>query len=418
MQKRFAAAVKRLGANTFLRETTVLSLGTVLGQGIALGAMPFLTRLYTASDFGAFAIFAAISSIVATTITLRYETNILLPKKDIEARQLAAICFILSGLLAVLIMLGTLLLPDAIFTWLHIDAVDRWLPISSLAGLFIAIVATKTAWLNRLRAYRTISIARVTQSSAYVAVALSLGLFGFDSGLVLAQFASLVLTSLFLALRAPIQLPKIEASDLTNTARRYANSCKYLLPTALLDVATQQLPIFLVNSKYSLETGGQFSIAWRTLCIPITIFGAAVGQVFFRNFSEVWPNRPEACRLLLGTWKMLALAGSIPTIAIMLFGAPLFAMFFGMQWTTAGRMAEILAPMLFVIFVTSPTSCNAIVVQALPVCMKIDFVVAAYRIGCFLALSSNDVFLALRLWVCGEILFIVIRNYIVLRRMQ
>ncbi len=72
----------------YARDVATMAVGTIASQGMTLLAMPILSRLYFPEDFGALAVFMAVSGIAATALTLRYETAILLPKKEEEAGAL------------------------------------------------------------------------------------------------------------------------------------------------------------------------------------------------------------------------------------------------------------------------------------------------------------------------------------------
>ena len=70
---------------TFARSVATLTLGTAFAQALSVAAMPLLTRLYTPADFGFLAVFMAISGVVATAVTLRYETAVLPAKTEQES---------------------------------------------------------------------------------------------------------------------------------------------------------------------------------------------------------------------------------------------------------------------------------------------------------------------------------------------
>ncbi len=65
----------------FSRNVLTLMTSTTIAQAIPLAISPILTRLYTPSDFGIFALYMSISSIISVVVTGRYELAIMLPKK-------------------------------------------------------------------------------------------------------------------------------------------------------------------------------------------------------------------------------------------------------------------------------------------------------------------------------------------------
>jgi O-antigen/teichoic acid export membrane protein len=69
----------------FSRNVLTLMTGTTIAQAIPIAISPILTRIYTPEDFGVFALYMSVVSIVSVVATGRYELAIMLPKKDEDA---------------------------------------------------------------------------------------------------------------------------------------------------------------------------------------------------------------------------------------------------------------------------------------------------------------------------------------------
>lgn len=67
-----------------VREGGELALGTAVGQLLPAAVGPALARYYTPSQFGVFALFAGVVSIVAVMLGGRFELGILIP---VERRE-------------------------------------------------------------------------------------------------------------------------------------------------------------------------------------------------------------------------------------------------------------------------------------------------------------------------------------------
>lgn len=80
----------------FSRNVLTLMTGTTIAQAIPIAISPILTRIYTPEDFGVFALYMAIASIVAVVATGRYEMAIMLPKKDSDAINIVALSILIS----------------------------------------------------------------------------------------------------------------------------------------------------------------------------------------------------------------------------------------------------------------------------------------------------------------------------------
>lgn len=411
--------ILRFRSSEFAKNTAILTLGTIVAQGITVAAMPILSRLYTPSDFGLLAVFMAASGIVGTVITLRFDAGILLPKDEHEAKTLV----LLSGILALLfgIAIGFIiwLIPYSIKSKMGILVLNDWFLLATFCGITTALMSVGSTWYNRQQDYVKMTQLRVTQSTVCAVLGISLGLWGIHSGLMLAQIvAGFIMAVIVLTGFCSLQI-NWQNHNFWKIAKKHSTSPKYLLPTSLLDVFTLQIPIFLITAWFSNEAAGQFSMAWKILALPASLIGTAVGQVFLQRFSTTWPDVEQAKRLLFRTWKTLAAIGILPTIIVALFGDILFGWILGEAWQGAGSMATIIAPMLFAILISSPTSGIYLVLKLQKISLYFGISFLIYRAGCmYLGLIYNNLYIGLMAWVVCELAAILIYNLIALRRMR
>lgn len=413
------ASIARIRGSEFAKDTAILTLGTAVAQLIAFAAMPVMSRLYTPADFGVLAIFLAVSSIVATAVTLRYETAILLPKEENESFFLVLLSSALTVFLGLIFGVAAWLLPEKLKLMLGISELGGWLLVAILAGMATAVVAIGSSWLNRQRAYVQLAKLRVTQSVIGVIFGVGLGIYGQSSGLLVAQVVTLLVMVLAVVAGLRPAPAHWNPRAIRDIAVKHDAVPKYLLPTALLDVVTMQLPVLLITAWFSSEAAGQFSMAWKILALPMTLIGAAVGQVFLPRFSQVWPDAQAARRLLFGTWKVLALVGVLPALLLMAFGEQLFGWVLGDAWRDAGNIAAVISPMLLAILISSPTSgiLQVLGLQKYSLFFGIAFIV--YRSGCiYWGVRNDSVLYGLAAWVICELVAISAYNLIALRKMR
>ena len=75
----------------FARNVITLMMGTTVAQAIPVAISPILTRIYSPEEFGFFALFISISSIFGAIVNGRYEMAIMLPDKEEDAINIAAL---------------------------------------------------------------------------------------------------------------------------------------------------------------------------------------------------------------------------------------------------------------------------------------------------------------------------------------
>ena len=91
---------KLVPQSTYARNVITLMTGTAFAQALPIAVSPILTRLYTPAEFGVFAMYMAIASILGVLVTGRYELAILIPKQDRDAIHIAALSAALSVFIA------------------------------------------------------------------------------------------------------------------------------------------------------------------------------------------------------------------------------------------------------------------------------------------------------------------------------
>lgn len=415
-----ATAVRHLRNSAFARDATILSIGTAIAQGIGVVATPILARIFTPEDFGVYALYTAISAVVATLVTLRYEVRILLPGSELEASRLLSLVLVLilsTGSAIVVLSLAY----SQIFGGIVSPESDlHWLTLACLAGVFGAIISGVNYWLNRIGDYSRIAGLRILQALVSAALAVAAGLLFIQNGLILAHILSMLVMLVLYATfgRAPI-LRFFSWKQLSTVGRAHRRAPLYLLPTALIDSFVTQLPVILIISLFSSELAGNYRMAWLLLGLPGVLIGGAFAQVFFQRMSIRWANRQPVKRMLIKSWLILASLGVAPMITIMIFGETIFNVFLGEQWREAGKMGVILAPFYFFSLIHSPTS-SALIVLGLERVSFIHalFVLIVTPISFILGSSMGGIHYALGLYVALQITSILTIQYIIWRHIS
>lgn len=407
-------------SNSFVRHTAILTSGTMVGQLIAFLAMPLLARLYTPVQFGLLGLFLAVTSISATFITLRYEVLILIPKSQNRAQALTLLSVGLSVTIATILMAILHFLPTSLINKLGISDLGAWYEVAFAASIGSACGTIITSWLNRNNQYSTMASMKMLQNGLGTFTAILLGFLGVTSGLLYAQiFSSLfLLTFAFYIISRDFDIKRVSRL-VAPIAKKYKTAPTFLLPTALLDTVTLQLPVIFIAAFFTTEASGQFSMAWRLLALPIALVGAAIAQVFYQRFSQTWPDAAKARSLLFSTWKFLFISGLVPTLIIMLFGRQIFAVLLGNEWVEAGIIASILAPMLFASFIHSTTSIALIVIGKERLGLFFGLAVLIYRPLClWIGSYYGNLKLGLVLFTIFEIVQMCVYQYIVSKGIQ
>lgn len=345
----------------FSKNILTLITGTALAQAIPIAIAPILTRLYTPEDFGGFALYIAISSIVAVAATGRYELAIMLPKKDSDASGLVVVSIAVSFIISLLILITVFLFDKIITLVLWNPEINCWLYFVPLSVLLTGIYQSLTYWNNRKKYYKRLAINRIIQNSAMscshvIAGIIGLGSGGLISGTIFGQGVATLALGILLwkedktIITATTSLKKLALS------RRYINFPKYLVFSHMLNSASFQSPNLLLNVLFNSLTAGYYMLTRRVISVPISIVARAIGDVFRQEASHDFAHKGQCVEVYKKTLKRLVLIAIIPFLVFFFIAPDLFAFVFGEPWRVAGKYAQILTPMVFMQFVTSPLS--------------------------------------------------------------
>ena len=334
-----------------LKATLTLLAGGALAQALPLALGPWLTRLYTPAQFGAYAVFAALAANIAVVACARYDYALPLARDAAEARALMALCLrvllaVGSATLVLSVLLGALgLLHD----W-------AWLAPAVLAA---GAVQWLSLWATRAERFASLASSRVTQHGggtlAQVAagvVSMSAGSAGLVAGPVLGATAALA----WLRHPAPAGgwrgLWSVPSSEWMDAARRHRQFPLLNTPHAFAGALQDTLAVALIVAWSGEPAAGFWGLALRYLKAPATLVGGAVSQALYPRLARAGADEARAAVRQV----MSLLAGfALPLVALlMLFGPALFARLFGEPWREAGELARALAPYIGLHFIASP----------------------------------------------------------------
>lgn len=346
-----------LTQSEYARHVTLLMSGTVIGQAIPVLAAPLLTRLYSPTEFGMFALFLSLSRFLAIVGSGRYENAILLPREERDAYAVCALAMSLVASLSVVILLVTLLAGQAIGSLLGQPELVRWLPLLSVSVLVTGVYQTLNYWYNRRREYHQMAINRIAQAGCTVLFSLAFGVAGFKSGgLVMGMLVGQLVatTPLVWGLwRTRAQREDTTFDRMRAMASRYRGFVTFSLPGDALNALTQQVPLVLLSHFFGATTVGQFSLTQRVLGVPASVVGTAFGDVFRERASAERIANGHFAHSWRKTFRYLVLLSIPPFVLLFLLSPWFFPAVFGSQWAPAGNYARLLIPFFFLSIVSS-----------------------------------------------------------------
>lgn len=366
--------------SSFVKAVGVLVGGTAGAQFIMLLSAPLLTRLYVPENFGLFAMYTSLLAIISIMACLRYEIAIPLPKYRNIAINLVGVACLITAATSLLLIILVYLFED----WLvYVFGEQKLQPFFWTLPFAVFLTGFQQVLSNlsvREKHFKSLSVSRL--SLGVVTVSLQLILFKLEElGLLLGQIIGLLVSTLFLAnavLRKQM-LKVLSRARMVFVVRRFIRFPKFSVWDGFSNTAGTQLPTIFIASSFGAAAGGLYSMTMRVLVFPVTLIGAAVGQVFLSDAPLA--HRENRLASLVHRLTEIMLGLSLPFIVIaFLFGPDLFALVFGDAWRQSGEFAKWLSPWIILTFVYSPLSSVFSVLKLEQVVMKLQLTLLVLRL--------------------------------------
>ena len=335
-----------------LRSTLTLLAGGALAQVLPLLLGPWLTRIYSPTEFGQFSLVWTLSTNLAVIGCARYEFALPLERDDKQASLLMALCGrLLLTVTAVSVVIGWQLAAwqDLPLFWL--------LPAALLSG---GATQWLILWATRAQRFQLLASARMLQYGGGALLQLLLGLLQFGAvGLLLGPLLAGLAAALLLARPAPLggwsALWRSEHGAVKTMALRHRDFPLLNTPHAFAGALQDSLAMVLIATWTGDAAAGYWALALRYLKAPASLVGGALSQTLYPRLVHA-ADGAEALQVVRQAMALLAGLALALMAALMLWGPWLFETLFGERWHDAGLLARALAPYIALHFIASPLS--------------------------------------------------------------
>lgn len=409
-----------LTESKLFRFSSILISGTIIAQLIPIILSPILTRQYSPEDFGLFANFMAIVSIMTPLSTGKYDAAIILTHSNKEAHQTLVSTSIIIFLSSFSLFILTYVL---IISTPNIEIIQKnksWISLLAIGVIAAALYQTIIQISAKKKQYSEIARSKVIQGALSTLIPITLFIL-YESFLWLIAGTIIGTLTAILMLFQKRSFQPISISTFKKTLKKYKNHPKHLLPTDLLNNSSKQGIFFLITILFSPHMAGIYFMTQRIVMTPASLISNSIGQVFYQTFSDILltqKKRKEARRLLLKTWLILAVLG-LPVFSILyIYGPQLFSYIFGDNWAKSGELASILSIYFYASFISSPTSSAFITLRLTKYSFYFGIYVFASRIlSITIGYIYSDIMLGFKVLAALEITQITLYNYIIWKKL-
>ncbi len=353
----------------FSKNVATLFTGTLVAQSIPIIVAPILSRIYTPEDFAVNEIFLRLFAVGIVFATLRYEQAIVLPKENKKAISILFLIFKIAFISSLFFFMLNLLFGKWVEVTQQIPNLYYYLFILPVALIISANYQSLTYWGIRNKSFKQLSIAKGIVSSTNSGYRIAIGIvtsghpIGLVSSLIFSQLMGVIallkgnLKTFFSFSRNK------EKGELITIAKEYSDFPKINTLHALLDASREAIIVYLIFTFFGDMMLGLYAFTIRLMKLPLGMIGSAIGQVFFQKAADTVNQEGNLYFITLKAVKRLSLISLPIFIGIGLFAGWGFEFIFGDKWLNAGKIAQIITPWMFFLFLNSPLSQVPLIVK-------------------------------------------------------
>ena len=334
--------------SSFLSSVLTLGIGTSIAQVISIAVSPILTRLYSPEDFGVYAFYMSMVSVLAVIATGRYELAIALPKRREEGFQLATLVISLSVVFSSVLFIALYLFKRQLAYFLGDVTLESYIFI--LMPLSVLCIGISLGLMNlgyREHQYAFITFIRIAQNSLTALVScllgwLSSGILGLLLGLLFGQ----ILSAVSFLKRMWFGKDTVDFRSMFEGAKAYKNFLLYSTPMGVLNTLSFNLLQYGLLLFFNSTLLGYYYFAQRLLSLPLDIIMSSFSPVFYQELGTT----VDKLKLLIKSFTIHVFIGIVWVVPFMYVGEDIFGYIFGSQWRQAGEMALFIAPFIVMNF--------------------------------------------------------------------
>ncbi|ENW78849.1 hypothetical protein F908_02968 [Acinetobacter sp. NIPH 284] len=369
----------------FLKAVSVLVGGTAFAQGIAILALPILTRLYTPEEFSLYAIYASLLLTLSVASCLRFEIAIPIAEDDNEAIYLVLLALLSNFIISLLIGLIIWIFNSDIVFLLRQPDFSHLIWLVPIGVFFSGLYNSLQYWTTRKKFFSLIAKTRMLQSVSGTSIQIVMGFMGFSVfGLIVGQIikVSSGIKSLALGFYKEAYNPirSMNLRELKRIFKKNDKFPKYSALEALTNSAAIQLPIILIAALALDAEAGYLMLAMQIMAIPVGFIGGAVAQVYLAHASEKY-SKGELTQYTYQCILQLLKIGVIPLFIICFLAPSIVPFIFGEAWDRTGEMMLWMLPWFVVQLLVSPVSMSLHITGHQKVALLLQIAGLGIRVG-------------------------------------
>lgn len=377
---------------------------TTVAQAIAILIYLVLSKIYSTSEHGVFALFMSIIAVTGIISTGKYESAVMMPADEKKAMNLVALSSSLCTAFSIFLLILVVIFHHGFTKLMGEPLIEKWLWFVPLSTFMIGHFQSLSYWSNRHKLYGSMAVANVSQSLTNSAVKVSTSKVfsnggGLIAGAIIGQLTGLIYFAWDFFRRNKNFIQNISIGGMKEMAGEYKLFPRFNMIHNLINNFSANLPIFLITSKFGSSQAGLYSFAFLMVFRPVNLVTGSFSQVFSQRIISSYNHDkkifPDVRRLVIKLFQL----GILPFLAAGIAGPYIFTLVFGEYWTEAGRYMQILLPWIFMVLISSPISFLSDMLNKQQRAMWLDVIKISARIPALaIGVYYNNIYLAVILY--------------------
>jgi lipopolysaccharide exporter len=340
--------------------------GSVLGQAVAFGLLPFIARLYGTETIGQVGATLGVLGILSLLASWQYDQAVIVAQDEHLNYLLLFALLLISGLSVFLglTLYFTSIISQDILIFLDRIGINYYLLILIFPYALFLLLTNLRLRNNHLL---HVSVARLFYygGTAVLQTLTAIVWSATSQAFLLSQAlaACLAIIILFPYRSVPAWRQKLQSSRITEItqkmfiiARIYVDFPRYQAGAQVLNAFSLNLPVLVLNAGFSAAWAGWYFMANRLLAAPTVLLSQAIGQVFYRDSAERERSGIAQAQTLERTATALIKLSLFAGVTLGTTAPFWVRVVLGEAWLPVASILQILLVVFIVTFFTSPFS--------------------------------------------------------------
>lgn len=408
--------------NSFKRNVLILLTGGVFAQLIPLLSNLILARLFAPDDFGSYATFFGVSSVLGSVSSFRYDITILLPKDNKEAKNLRVVSLLCLIFFILVTSILLVVFREELASLINFSENRNALAILIVFGIFFhGINVINLSTLTRSGLFTKITYGKIIYSLIMAIVSVLLGYIKFENlGLILGNISGLFFMSLYyhISVSDRINIKEVSFNEVYTIAKRYFDFPKLSFPGALLNgTSNLGLPV-IITVFFSPLLAGIYFFTFKIVKSPVDLILQSIGQVYKSEANRLfYTDKNELINLTIKIQKKILVTIIPLMVTASILGPLIFKTLFGSEWENAGALIKFLSFFIICNSIYNPISAIGDLLGEQKVLLFFNTLLVCFQFGILFFFHSTLTFNEniLLISIVNGLLFLIIDQYMKLK---